>query len=390
VKRLVGGAQGALALLGSMRLACALLVLLGLLTWLGTLEQVEHGLYSVQREYFESLFLVHEVHGVPVPLPGAALVLALLFVNLLVGGMLRLRRGWATAGILVAHLGIALLLVAGFVKLAFSKDGHVTLFESERADWFQSWFRWELALARRLPDGRVEEWLVPEEDFLDAGGAGTVTLSSASLPFDLEVAHVLANCRPLPAGALLAADAPAADGWCLRAEPLATEAESNVAGLLARVLPKSGEPAREGLLWGLARGPWTVDVGGETWGLELRKERYPLPFTLVLDDFTKVDHPRSSMPKSFASDLTVVEGGSERRVEISMNEPLREAGLVLYQASWGPASAGPNDPLFSTFAVVENPADRVPLVGCVVSAIGLVWHFSRRLGRHVRAQGRRS
>jgi hypothetical protein len=373
-----------------MRLACVLLILLGLLTWLGTLEQVEHGLYRVQREYFESLFLLHEVRGVPVPLPGATLVLGLLFVNLLVGGMLRLRRGWGTAGILVAHVGVALLLVAGFVKLAFSKDGHVTLFESERASWFQSYFRWELVLARRLPDGRVEESLVPEEDFLDASGGRTVTLAGASLPFDLEVAHVLPNCRPLPKGPMFTPEEPVVDGWFLRPEPVATEAESNLAGLLVRVVPKNGEPPREGLLWGLARGPWTVSVGGETWGLELRKERYPLPFTLVLDDFTKEDHPRTALPKSFASDVTVVESGIERQVEISMNEPLREAGLVLYQASWGPASAGPGDPLFSTFAVVENPADRVPLVGCVVSAIGLVWHFSRKLGRHVRAQERRA
>ena len=43
-----------------------------------------------------------------------------------------------------------------------------------------------------------------------------------------------------------------------------------------------------------------------------------------------------------------------------MNEPLRDGGLVLYQASWGPVGrAGPATPLFSTFAVVRNPADQL-------------------------------
>ena len=45
--------------LSSMKLTVVLLVLLGLLTWLGTLEQVDHGLFNVQKKYFESIVLVH-------------------------------------------------------------------------------------------------------------------------------------------------------------------------------------------------------------------------------------------------------------------------------------------------------------------------------------------
>ena len=45
-----------------------LLAFLGLLTWLGTLEQTQTGLYEVQKKYFESLILVHHVGSVPVPL----------------------------------------------------------------------------------------------------------------------------------------------------------------------------------------------------------------------------------------------------------------------------------------------------------------------------------
>ncbi len=386
MRRALGGLA---ALLGSMRLACALLVCLGLLTWLGTLEQVDHGLYEVQRRYFESLLVVHRVRGVPLPLPGAALVLGLLALNLVVGGVVRLRPGRRTAGILVTHAGVLLLLAAGFVKLSFSKDGHVTLFESQRANWFESYFRWELSVARRLPDGRLEERVAPQEAFLARDGA-PATFAAAGLPFALEVRRAFANCRPLPKGPMFAVDVPVVDGCFLREEPLDPQAEANVAGLYARVVPSDGSAPQDGILWGLARGPWTVEVGGETWAIDLRHERYPMPFTLVLDDFRKEDHPRSAMPKSFESDVRVLERDVERPVEISMNEPLREAGLVLYQASWGPSSARPGDPLFSTFAVVENPADRVPLVGCVVCALGLVWHFWRKLARHVRSEARRA
>ncbi|MFT6110946.1 MAG: hypothetical protein ACJA2W_003875, partial [Planctomycetota bacterium] len=42
------------AALGSFWLATALLVNLFLLTWFGTLEQVDKGIHAVQAQYFES------------------------------------------------------------------------------------------------------------------------------------------------------------------------------------------------------------------------------------------------------------------------------------------------------------------------------------------------
>ena len=118
--------QAVVKVLSSFGLSCVLLLLLGLLTWLGTLEQVDHGLFEVQKRYFESFFLLHPVGPLQIPLPGANLVLSLLFVNLMVGGVLRMRRGTATVGILITHLGIALLLVAGFVKMYYSPLRTVT------------------------------------------------------------------------------------------------------------------------------------------------------------------------------------------------------------------------------------------------------------------------
>src|SRR5262245_37333843 len=109
------------ALLSSFGFAAILLVFLTLLTWLGTLEQVEHGLYETQKKYFESIFLVHWVGlrlpwiadgafewahvSLPVPLPGVYLLLSLLLLNLLCGGIVRMRKDRARLGILVAHLG---------------------------------------------------------------------------------------------------------------------------------------------------------------------------------------------------------------------------------------------------------------------------------------------
>lgn len=61
---------------------------------------------------------------------------------------------------------------------------------------------------------------------------------------------------------------------------------------------------------------------------------------------------------------------------------------MLYQASWGPSNAAPGQRLFSTFAVVRNPADHWPLVACLVIAVGFLFHFVRKLWRYIRSEVR--
>jgi hypothetical protein len=383
-----------LRIFSSLGLSCVLLCLLALLTYLGTLEQVDHGLYDVQKKYFESFFLVHRwtvpLPFVPdptvsVPLPGANLVLCLLGINIVIGGMVRLRKSWSTAGVLVTHVGIALLLVSGLVKMYASQDGHVTLFEGDSSDHFQSYYRWELVVHEDLLDGRVKDYIVPQEDFAEAA-EGRVTLTSPELPFDVELAHLMHNCDTWPKGPMFDVDVPVVDGIFLKELPKEKEAERNVAGVYATVVAEGTR--QENILYGLERAPWTILIGDRRFALELRHERYPMPFSVRLDDFTKVDHPRIDMPAHFSSDVTVTESGTPRSVHIKMNEPLRDEGLVIYQASWGPSNAGPNARLFSTLAVVRNPADQYPLYACIVIATGMILHFGRKLTRYIRVEAK--
>jgi hypothetical protein len=379
-----------LAVFSSLGLSCVLLILLALLTWLGTLEQQHSGLFDVQRKYFESLFLVHRAGSLPIPLPGAALVLGVLFVNLLVGGMLRLRRGVATAGVFVTHIGIALLIVAGLIKLRFSDDGHVTLYEGQASNTFQSYHHWEVAVLEKLEDGKWRETVAPEESFTWATGDKAARIKCAQWPFELELRHFQPNCNVLPKGPMVRSELPTVDGYVLMKQPVEKENEANIAGLYAAVVDTKGGARREAILWGLIRAPLTLEREGRTFGIELRRRQFVMPFTVKLDDFRKEDHPGMSMAKSFSSDVTVVEDGSSRNVRIEMNEPLRSHGLVLYQASWGPSNARPGDALFSTLAVVRNPADQHPLIACIVIALGMLLHFGRKLIRHIRIEAQKA
>jgi hypothetical protein len=407
--------------LSSMKLAVVLLVLLGLLTWLGTLAQVERGLWDVQREYFESWFVIAKLpvswwgeawqladgaqFNLRIPLPGAYPVMALLFLNLLVGGFVRLRWQWRNAGVLITHVGIALLLVAGFVKLEFSYSGYLALFEAPKAGArpvagqvsestsFVSFHEFELALLRDLGD-RIEERTIHESALAGAKG-GRVVIAPAELPFRIEVHDWLDNCRPTLKGPNVPSAMPVVDGVFLRELPLLKEREANTAGCYVAVTTRDGQRVA-GILYGLetkphhdTRMPFTFTVEGQRYGLDLRRIVYDLPFAVRLDEFRKTDHPGTTMPRDFRSFVTVREGGADRPQQIYMNNPLRKDGYVLFQTNWGPQGGG-GPPWYSVFEVSNNPSDVWPTIACFVIAIGLVWHFLVKLNRFLGSSTRKA
>jgi hypothetical protein len=284
-----------------------------------------------------------------------------------------------------------LLIVSGAVKARFAEDGHVTLFEGQEASYFQSYYKPELAISRVVDEGRIEEFTLPAAAFEDATGAEPVLLSDERLPFDLEVSHYSSNAMARPKGPMFDVPTPVVGGVFLAPLPRNPEAEGNSAGAYVTAIDKATGERTSDLVWGVSlpgfeAGPFTVRAAGGPWLVDLRKQRYSMPFQVRLDDFQKREHPRTNMPSWFSSDVTLDEDGAQREVQISMNKPLRDRGLVLFQASWGPQNAGPNTELWSTFAVVRNPSDQWPLVSCIIIALGMLFHFGLKLWRHVNSE----
>ena len=107
---------------GSYGLGIALMLILLVLTFAGTLHQVRLapslGSEAAIESFFGAPYVLIPLGGehslISLPLPGMGITCALLFVNLLLGGMFRVRWTWRHAGILIAHGGI-LLLLAGIM-----------------------------------------------------------------------------------------------------------------------------------------------------------------------------------------------------------------------------------------------------------------------------------
>jgi len=386
VKRVFGGLA---RLLSSYGLACFLLLNLFLLTLFGTLYQVDNGLYVAQKRYFESWWVVQR-SPVPLVMPGGLTCMGLLSLNLFLGGLVRIRKSARTAGVIVIHLGVALLLASGLVKLQFSDDGNLRLYEGEQSDEFESYYLWEVAVWDAAATGPVEEHLIPHEQLVDLSEGRTRRFTSPALPFELELGNFLVNCRAMPKGDRWEAASPVIGGYAFLAQPVDPERERNAAGLVARVSDRATGATSQHLLPALEMYPATFESGGKTWAIALRHKRYPMPFAIRLEDFRKEDHPGMNLAKSFESDVVKVEGGAAQKVRIQMNEPLRHGGLVLFQSSWGPEGAPPGTPLFSVFSVVRNPSDFWPLYSCIVIGLGLLLVFLPKLWRFVLSQRARA
>jgi hypothetical protein len=376
--------------LASYGFACVIFLFMLLLTFLGTIEQTSHGLFEVQKKYFESLFVIHWAFDlIPVPLPGVYLLLILFCINLVMGGIIRMRKGKNTFGNLIIHSGMVLLILGGGIKYWFAEDGHMTLAENESSSEFVSYFLWEIAITPVDGDGERTTYVINHDDFAHLASDQSVTFRHADLPFNLTIDGYEPNTEPQMAGPIIANQVRSVDGFFLHSKPLEKEAEFNIAGAYATVTDKDSGESQEAILWGVQMYPATFDVEGKTWAVDMRKKRYPLPFTITLDKFTHELHPRTQMARMFMSDVTKTEGSVEQAIKISMNEPLRHEGYTFYQASWQPADPQRGTPVKSTLAVVKDPADRIPLYSCIVITFGLVLHFCLKLSRHLRRENRR-
>lgn len=376
-------------------LATILLILLGLLTWFATLEQVEQGLYPTLNKYFDwkSVFLLPEIKGktVPLPLPGGYWVGVVLLINLTLGGVIRIRKGWKHVGNLIAHFGIIFMLVAGGVAHHFSERGNMAVGEGEESNTAEDYFEYVVEVAE-IKDGKAGKILVIRGKHLTDLAAGKNRLFKLpGMPFDLEIGGYLKNAMPVA----ITERAPdqgqlVADNYYLAERPSEINAEANTAACYARVVQRDGVKSDPFILAGASFHPFTLKQDGRVFTVDMRKRLWPMPFTVKLDEFTAEFHPGTNRPSKFVSKITRVENGGEAKVTIQMNEPMRYAGLTFFQASYGPPGAGPGQKMYSVFEVVKNPADKWPEYSLYVVTFGMLVTFLTKLGGYLAASSRKN
>jgi len=125
--------------------------------------------------------------------------------------------------------------------------------------------------------------------------------------------------------------------------------------------------------------PQVIEANGKKYAFELRPERVYFPFSLQLLKATHTIYTGTDIPKDFRSrvHLNNPQTGEDREVEISMNHPLRYAGLTFYQYQMdaGQAAREAGRAPSSVLQVVHNPSWLTPYIGCALVALGLTVQF---------------
>lgn len=379
-------------------LATITLLLLGVLTWFATLEQIDNGLYPTLTKYFhwKALFLIPEVNGkmVPLPLPGGYWVSALLLVNMILGGIIRIRKGWRHYGNLIAHFGIVFMLLGGGVAHHFSERGNMAIGEGESSNTAEDYFEYVVEVAEII-DGKAEKiHVIRGKDIDDLEGARLRTFRLPEMPFDLQLTGYMKNTVPVSATERAPAQQQEiVDGYFLMEKPKlkkAEEAERYTAGCYARILGRDGSKSAPFILAGASFHPFAYRHENRIFTVDMRKRLWPMPFTVQLDKFTADFHPGTMRPAKFVSEVTRLENGGEAKVTIQMNEPMRYEGLTFFQASYGPPGAGPGEKMYSVFEIVKNPADKWPEYSLWIVSAGMLLTFLIKLGSFLGANSRKS
>jgi hypothetical protein len=123
--------------LGSLRLAIALLALLGVICAAATFYESSHGTPAVQRDVYQTGWFAG----------------LLVFLGLNVAASMMLRFPWKLhqSGFVMAHLGVLLILLGSLVSLHFGLDASLALYEGQTSRWLEAPSAGQEAQAVALP-----------------------------------------------------------------------------------------------------------------------------------------------------------------------------------------------------------------------------------------------
>jgi hypothetical protein len=411
IKKIVG-------LFTSLKLTCVLLAFAIVLVFIGTLAQVDEGLYQAQTRYFRSFIVGFSLnplqftgipmfgHRLPLVLPGGYIIGTLLLLNLVAAHIYRFQLSVKKIGIQITHAGVILLLVGQLVTDMMSRETQMHFAEGETKSYAESPRNYELAFTTGTGGGEVVALAVR---LLARGGE----IKNENLPFTIRVKSFWKNSEPqfrapmMQSGPPLTTNGVAMNFDFRQVAEMKTMESKNVPTALIEIVGANGSSgdwivsdwtADEEMIHVLEQNymqqmgaqmagkivarlvePQSIFAGGKKFTFALRPERIYHPFSLTLLKATHAIYEGTDIPKDFRSrvQLKNPQTGENREVEIYMNSPLRYAGLTFYQYQMdaGEAAQQAGRAPSSVLQVVRNPSWLTPYIGCAMVAAGLVTQF---------------
>lgn len=300
------------------------------------------------------------------------------------------------AGIVILHFGIILLLVAELVTAFYATEGTMTIAEGESVSYVDISREFELAISESDPVGQSERSITVHESLLKENIGEWQKVEG--VPFEFKVIQWFRNADIKGRDANDESFAGLGKEYKLVPVKESTgveEARVSLPGMIAEFRSFDGKSLGKYALshrMYIERNPafaQDIEVDGETKKLMFRNKRDYLysmgaqkPVEIKLVDFRHDTYLGTSVAKNFSSliNLTDNEKEIDRKVLISMNNPLRYTGRTFYQQSFAPDESG------TVLQVVHNPGWMIPYLCCVIVGVGMLFQFLLTLVKFSRRQ----
>jgi hypothetical protein len=368
----------------SLRLTVVLLCLAVVLVFIGTLAQTSEGLWVAQNRYFRSPLIwwspAGAKWGIPV-FPGGYLIGGMLLLNLLAAHAKRFKFTKKKIGIFVIHAGIVLLILGQFGTDLLSTESAMRLYEGQSSNFSEAFRENELVIADTSDPQLDTVYSIPDSKLVKGH-----EIRDPRLPFAVRVNDQWANAELSATATEGALNSGATSGALKDAfvlpRPRVTDTESrNWPAATVELLDNHGVEGTF-LVWARAI-PQHFHANGKSYEITLRSKRFYYPFSVTLLKPTHEVYKGTDIPKNFASRVRVENPSRSeaRETVISMNNPLRYAGLTFfqYQMTAGELAAKEGVRPSSVFQVVHNPSWLTPYVSCIMVAAGLIIQFMSHL-----------
>lgn len=380
----------------SLRLTVVLLGFSMALIFFMTLDQVHLGIHGALAKYIESFFAFWEWPEqwgadwtfIAVPLPGGYLLGSFLLVNLIAAHITRFHLSLKKLGIQAIHFGLILLLIGEGITRFYAVETVMAIREGETQNYSFDQRDNELAVIDRSDPVYDQVVAFPERKVAKYNGG---ELTHELIPFRLRILNYYPNG---PIGAVeqnpRAARSRANQGLAasrgfvvIPSELTYAENTTNTATAEVEVLTPEGSLG----IWLLSNifdgeewEPQIFEYQGKSYEIAMRFRRDYKNFGLKLHKFTFDRYPGTQVARDFRSQVELIDPvqHESRQVDIYMNNPLRHAGYVFYQASFSADEKG------TVLQVVQNPGFFLPYLAFVLITLGLLYHFVEHSFRRIR------